>query len=254
MVGQKTRYAEPIEITRNLASARTQLGLSQAELGARSGLQRQQINYFETGARLPSLAQLLRIARALDLPLQWFLSGSARPGLGTCEIAIELRSLGLIDLWVKAPLVPGAFRRPEEIVTAAVAGKEPQARIVEGVPALLAWNRWHGNLLWGFARSTGTGYRVAWLADVALTIERMGGFPGGCPGKDDLAAFVKRVPKPPLHRWDDLGRAAHEPPASPVWKRWRIRYPADLATFRARAESLVSLANTEGNPLPAWKE
>src|SRR5438094_450432 len=107
---------KPTEVAQHLATARVAKGLSQAELAERSRLKRQQINYFETGARTPSLGQLLQIARALDLPLQRFLSGSDRAGSAVRDIAVELRSLGLIDLWVEAARVPGAFRRPEEVV------------------------------------------------------------------------------------------------------------------------------------------
>src|SRR5439155_26856555 len=117
-------------IARRLANARLRRGLTQAELADRCPLKRQQVNYFETGARMPSLEQLLRIARALDLPLQWFLSGSDRPGSGVRDIALELWNLGLSDLWVESPRVPGAFRRPEEVLALAVAGAEPEARIV----------------------------------------------------------------------------------------------------------------------------
>jgi transcriptional regulator with XRE-family HTH domain len=229
-------------LAQHFVAVRIERGLSQAELAGRSGLKRQQITFYETGARIPSLANLLKIARALDVPLQRFLSGTNAPGGGVRGIAIELRSLGLIDLWVEEPLVPGAFRRPEEVVAHGVAGEEPEARILEGMPAVLAWNRWDPGLLRAFARASGreTLFRVAWLADVAVTLDRMGGFPGGCPGREDLAAFLKRAPKPP-DRWDDVGRPGHDPPASPVWKRWRIKYAADLATFRRRAETLVSL-------------
>src|SRR5687767_5623684 len=97
---QMAPHTDSVEIAHNLLSARTQQGLSLQGLAARTGLKRQQIHYFESGARRPSLAQMLRIARALDLPLQWFLSGNVRPGLHPPDIAIELRSLGLIDLWV----------------------------------------------------------------------------------------------------------------------------------------------------------
>jgi transcriptional regulator with XRE-family HTH domain len=243
-------------VGKQLTTARLARGLSQTELAARCRLKRQQINYFETGARVPRLAQLLQIARALDLPLQRLLSGSDRPGGGVRELAIELRHLGLIDLWVESPVVPGAFRRPEEVVALAVAGQEPEARLVEGVPALLAWNRWNGSLLRAFAREAGRGtvYRLAWLADVALAIERVGGFPGGCPGKDDLAAFVKLVKKPPAGRWDDLGRPADSPPPSPIWKRWRINYAADLVSFRQRAEALVALRVAERRRAPRQGE
>jgi hypothetical protein len=205
---------------------------------------------------VPSLDQLLRIARALDFPWQRFLSGGDRPGNGVRDLAIELRNLGLIDLWVDAPVVPGAFRRPEEVVSLAVAGEEPEARIVEGVPAVLAWNRWDGRLLRAFARATGrrTVYRLAWLAEVALSLNRTLGFPGGCPGKEDLAAFVKGVRQPTTDTWDSLGKPADEPPRSPLWKRWRINYAASPATFRQRAEALLALRTAEGHPAPGSTE
>ncbi len=252
MQQRKQTTFKPLEIAQHLATARRESGLSQAELAERSRLKRQQINYFETGARTPSVEQLLQIARALDISLQWFLSGSPRAGCAVRDIAVELRSLGLIDLWVEDSLVPGAFRRPEEVVALAVAGREPEARIVEGLPAVLAWNHWNSNLLWAFAREAGrtAAHRLAWLADVALALERIGGFPSGCPGKEDLATYVKRIKKPPLDRWDTIGRPADRPPTSPLWKRWRISYAADLATFRQRAENLVSLATAEGRKLP----
>jgi transcriptional regulator with XRE-family HTH domain len=237
-----------IPIAENLAAIRAERGLSQEELARRARLRREQINYFETGARVPRLGHLLKIAQALDVPLQRFLSGSNNPGTDLPQIIIELRSLGLIDLWTAEAEVPGAFRRPEEVLALAVSGHEPPARIVEGVPALLAWNRVSNHLLWAFARDNGraTIYRLAWLADIALALDRMGGFPGGCPGKEPLQAFVKRIKIPATTRWDSLGRAADKPPTSPLWKRWRISYQADLATFRTRAEGMVALAKAEG--------
>jgi transcriptional regulator with XRE-family HTH domain len=230
-----------------LAAARTERGLSQAELARRCQLKRQQITYFEQGQRLPGLDQLLRLAEALQLPLQWFFSGANRPATDLRATVIELRRLGLVDLSVERPLVPGAFRRPEEVVALAVGGEEPEARVVEGMPAVLAWNRWSVTLLRAYGRTAGSGtvYRLAWLAEVARTLDRMGGFPGGCPGRQDLAAFVRRVKSPPPDRWDSLGRPGLAPPASPVWKRWRINYAADLATFRERARALLALRQAE---------
>ena len=252
----KEKPPELASLAKRLSAVRLARGLTQAQLADRSRLQRQQINYFEVGARLPSLGQLLRVARALDLPLQQFLSGTDRPGSSVSDLAIELRSLGLIDLWVESPTVPGAFRPPEEVVARAVAGPTPEVRIVEGVPAVLAWNRWQAPLLRAFAKTTGprTVYRLAWLADLALALNRMGGFPGGCPGKEDLAAFVKKVRKPALAAWDDLGKPARAPAASPLWKRWRINYAADLDTFRQRAQQLASLHVAEGHGPPGGKE
>ncbi len=97
-------------------------------------------------------------------------------------------------------------------------------------------------------------YRLAWLADVVLTLERMGGFPGGCRGKEDLTRFLARLKGPPPNRWDPVGppNSDFQPPS--LWKRWRIRYAADLATFRQRAENLVSLAEAEGLTSLLFKE
>jgi len=243
-------------IGERLTAARRERGLTQAALAARCLLKRQQINFFETGARLPSLGQLLQIARALDLPLQRFLSGSDRPGRELPDLAIELRHLGLIDLWVEAPTVPAAFRRPEEVVALAVAGEEPDPRVVTGLPAVLAWNRWSGALLWAHGKNEGARalIRLAWLADVALAIDRGRGFPGGCRGRKDLSRFVERVKPPKTDRWDGLGKPAAGPQRSPVWKRWRINFADDLAAFRLRAEALVSLREAEGGRAAGDKE
>jgi transcriptional regulator with XRE-family HTH domain len=231
-----------------LGKARIQQGLSQAELASRCQLDQARISYFEQGKRLPTLEQLLRLAKALDRPLQWFLTGADRPGKTISEIAVELRALGVVDLSVSAARVPGAFRSPEEVVSLAVAGASPEPRVVEAVPAVLAWNPWNPRLLRAYARSTGrrTVYRLAWLADITLTLERTHGFPGGCPGKESLAGFVNRVKTPPAGRWDGLGHPLSKPPTSPLWKRWRINYATDLAGFRDRAEQLAELRKGRG--------
>ena len=243
------------QLAENLIAARRERELSQVVLAAKAKLTRQHLTYFEKGLRVPSVSQLVRLARALDLPLQRLLFGRNGLGAEPRDIAIELRHLGLIDLWVANPVVPGAFRRPEEVVIRAIAGRAPEARIVEGIPAVLAWNRWSHFLLWAFARAIGRAsvYRLAWLCDIVLTIERVGGFPGGCCAKEDLASFLRRVKKSPPQGWDDLGRPADRPPTLAVWKRWRISYPADLDTFRQRAETLVSLAKAERYKLPIWR-
>src|SRR5262245_35482208 len=148
----ETEALETMGIAKTLSAARNERGLTQTELAERCQLKRQQINYFESGVRVPSLKQLFQISRALDLPLQRLLSGTNQPGSEVREMAIELRNMGLIDLWVESPIVPGAFRHPEEVLALAVAGEKPETRIVEGVPTILAWNQWNSSLLWAFAR------------------------------------------------------------------------------------------------------
>jgi transcriptional regulator with XRE-family HTH domain len=225
-----------------ISQARRDQGLSQSDLAGRSSLSQVQISYFELGRRQPTLDQLLRIAKALDVPIQRLLTGSDRPGEGLAEIAVELRRLGIEDLWVKGAAVPGAFRRPEEVICLALAPREPDPRVVEAIPAVLAWNEINPTLLRAYGVVTRTTARIAWLADIALAIERQGGFPGGCE-EEPLEQFLKRLTKGPKkpYGWDDLGKPTSGPLTSPIWKRWSIRYDASLEQFEQRARLLNNL-------------
>ena len=89
----------------------------------------------------------------------------------------------------------------------------------------------------GHTKAAGITHRLAWLADIALAI----GFPGGCR-KGPLERFLREANLPgESDPWDDLGKPATEPPTSPIWRRWRIAYDADLSQFRQRAEHIYSL-------------
>src|SRR5687768_5420266 len=77
------------DLGKNLATARRSRGLTQAALALRSGLKAPQITYFENGSRSPDLNHLLRIAKALDLPVQSFLGGAPRPGGTLSHLALE---------------------------------------------------------------------------------------------------------------------------------------------------------------------
>ena len=67
-------------------------------------------------------AQVAQISKMGSLrEIQKLIGGSDRSGIGFQEIAIELRHLGVMDLWVKDARVPGAFRRPEELIALVVA-------------------------------------------------------------------------------------------------------------------------------------
>jgi transcriptional regulator with XRE-family HTH domain len=225
----------------HLAGARSGSGLSQAALAAKCGLAQQQISYFESGIRTPTLEQSLRIARALDVPIQHLLTGADRPGIGLEGLSMELRRLGIVDLWVRDASVPGSFRRPEEVISLALSGAGPDPRIVESIPAVLAWADLDPHLLAGHAIATGTTFRLAWLADIALAIDRQSGFPGGCH-RGPLERFLVAAELPGRSAaWDDLGRPAAETPNSPLARRWRIAYDATQDQFRSRAENLHSL-------------
>ena len=182
----------------HLTAARLQRGLSQADLAAHCGLSQVQISYFELGRRRPTLDQLVRIAGSLDVSIGKLVAGSDRPGDGMRDIAIELRHLGLVNLWVEDPVVPGAFRRTEEVIARAISGQEPDPRILEAIPAVLAWNRINPILLraYGLTAKPRVTRRLAWLADIALAIDRRGGFPGGCR-KEAARSLHADDPRPP---------------------------------------------------------
>jgi transcriptional regulator with XRE-family HTH domain len=52
-----------------LRRARKAVGLSQEEASARSGVSREMISYYETGARTPGLRALYRLATVYGVPL-----------------------------------------------------------------------------------------------------------------------------------------------------------------------------------------
>lgn len=242
-------FADFGELGRRLLVSRLLNGLTQQQLAERSAVDRVTINRIERRHRLPTLPQLARLARGLQISVQWFLSGSNYAGLQLPDIAFELHALGVLDLWFLKPRIIGAFRPPEEVVAVAVSGDQPEPRIIEAIPAALAWNpSWRVPLLHAYGRlhDRRAVNRLGWLADVALTIDRNTGFPGGIDARPDLARFVARVKpndkdRPSSRELDDLGRPSTEGRLPPVWRRWHINYAGGLASFRDRATQLLLL-------------
>jgi transcriptional regulator with XRE-family HTH domain len=220
---------------------RKRLGLTQAQLAERIGASQSDVSRLEVGSRSLSLREAERLAEVFVVPLQAFLTGDVRPGTRLADLASELRSLGMVDLLVPEARVPGAFRPAEEVVAWAVSGERPDPRVIEALPAVLAWNRWRVGLLDAFARATHPRAvtRLAWLAEATLILERNDGFPGGLVSGDDLTAFLDGVTRP--DEADDLGHPGEGEPAHRVWKYWRVNYAADLTTFRNRAAQLWAL-------------
>lgn len=60
-------------IARNIKRAMEDQGVSQLELGRRTGMKRQQVAQYMHGDRTPKPLNLKRIALALGLPMDWFL-------------------------------------------------------------------------------------------------------------------------------------------------------------------------------------
>jgi transcriptional regulator with XRE-family HTH domain len=225
-----------------LTIARANQGLTQKQLAARTGMDAAWISRIEQGQNLPTVPQLFQLAKVLAVSLQWFINGRNHPESELVDIAIELQNLGIGDLLVPNAMVPGAFRATEEIIALAICGDQPEPRIIDALPAVLAWNRWSHTVLRAYSQRQDprAGIRLAWLADVALAIDKTWGFPGGCPQKRELEVFVRWWHKRAmtLAREDDLGRPADQKAISPVSKRWKITYAASLPAFAARAEEL----------------
>jgi len=67
---------EPREIfARNLASRRRDAGLSQEDLGFRSGVHRTEVSNLETAKQEPRLSTIIRLARGLGIPTTDLLTG-----------------------------------------------------------------------------------------------------------------------------------------------------------------------------------
>jgi transcriptional regulator with XRE-family HTH domain len=227
-------------VGQNLAAARKERGLSQQELAALSGLKQAQLSFFEGGRRWPAIPQLAKLAQILEVSLETLLVGD-RLAIGVRDIAFELRNLGIVDLKIGAAPVPASFRPTEQVISLALAGDEPEPRIVEALPAVLAWNAWDLHLLRAYGRISDQRVpsRLAWLADITLTIERTRGFPGGVLQSRQLSELLRSAK--PSRKPDSLGRSTGKANLPPIWKRWNITYADNLERFRERAQHLHSL-------------
>ena len=66
---------------------RAQIGMTQAELGARLGLSFQALQKYETGENRISASRLFQLARLLDVPMSYFFEGLDEAGRVECDIA-----------------------------------------------------------------------------------------------------------------------------------------------------------------------
>lgn len=63
-----------------LTAVRMRRTLNQRELGEKAGLSESWINHFERGRRMPNVACLVKLADALDVPIDYLLGRSKNSG------------------------------------------------------------------------------------------------------------------------------------------------------------------------------
>jgi hypothetical protein len=188
------------------------------------------------------LDEAVRIAGVLRVPLESLATGRWKPGTDLRGIAFELFHLGIQDLEVSAPRVPGAFRPGEQIVAAAVKGDRPEPRLVEALPLVLARRKLNVplTLAFGDAYDTRVRTRLAWLSDITLTLGQLSTFPAEIKHESQLREFVQAGVRPSAP--DSLGHPGGKNP-SPVWKRWNVTYAGDLSTFLRRVSDAQSASH-----------
>ena len=230
-----------------LEKARNLRGLTQKQLAARCGMHKSILSRIESGKRDVTFSETVRLAEAIHLPLEWFVTGKEQPGTTLPDIAEELWHLGIVDLVVPHVRVPGTYRSKEEVLALAVGTERPDPRVIEALPAVLAWNRWKPGVLEAFARATHPKAltRLAWLISIIFVLGRTGVFPGGLESIDELDEFARKVDRP--HDPDDLGQPGEPVPDHHVWRYWRITYSVELSAFRERAERLWSMREGKGD-------
>lgn len=238
------KLPEWADLGKHLARARRLRGLTQKGLADRCKLRQGEISAFESGRRHPTLAQLTELARALDAPLQWFITGTPGPTEeGLPNLTLELRHWGVYDLATEGAWVPGAFRPLELLLTQTLRGDELNKKLIEAIPYLLATTPWRSRLLLAYAREGGDPRvltRLGWLADVTRTLHKTGQLPEAQDRRPALYTLVKKTTK--SQRPDGLGHPATDwGGVPPVYKRWNITYSGTLEHFRQRIDHLRKL-------------
>src|SRR5262245_11473523 len=191
--------AEPLRtaIALNLKTARKAAGLTQPLLSRLTGIARSQIAKAETGKYIPNLIEAERLARALRVPWERIISGRFRPRIGLRGIALELYHLGITDLRITESQVPGAFRRPEQILGLALRGDRPDPRVIEAIPFVLARQTLSVPLTLAFADyyDKRTRARLGWLSEITLALDRTNRLPIAIESEQQLSQFKLRAKK-----------------------------------------------------------
>ncbi len=229
-------------IGKNLALARRSVGLTQTALATAAHIHRIQIVRMEAGLVIPRLDEAIRLAEVLQVPLEKLVTGRWFARTDLKGIAIELYYLGIRDLEVADPQVPGSFRYAEEVLVLAVSGDRPEPRVVEAIPFVLARQRLRASLVAAFsiAHEKRALIRLAWLSDITLALSQLSTMP--VPLESWAVAQLRTLIKMgneentkehPESQTDSLGHPATSR-VSPIWRRWNIAYAGTLQDFLRR--------------------
>lgn len=232
------------EVGKHLSRARRQMGLTQKGLADKCQLRQGEISAFESGRRHPTLAQLTELARSLDVPLQWFISGTLEGAVGTlAELTVELRYWGIRDLPMQDIRIPGAFRPVEQLICLAIRGDAVPRLIVESMPYLLATVKWKSRLITAYAREVGDSRvltRLGWLADITRSLYKAGQLAEAANQRGALNTLSKKATKG--EKADSLGHPASDWATVPVVNmRWNMTYASNMDDFKKRVEQLRAL-------------
>jgi transcriptional regulator with XRE-family HTH domain len=232
---------DPKRFGANLRNIRRSMGgISQTTLARRSDVNRTTIVKTEAGSSIPRIDEIFRIAAALKIPIQKLMTGKSRPQIGLKGIAFELHDLGIKDYVISEAIVPGAFRRSEEVLVLALRGDRPDVRLIAAMPYVLARRRFHVGLTLAFANlhDRRVRARLAWLSEITLSLGRDSRFPVAIRTEAELERLIKRCKRP--DEPDSLGYPSEKRP-SPLWRRWNINFAGDLDAFLNRAIELAAL-------------
>ncbi len=230
-------------IGRNLESARKSSGFSQVALARAAKINRVQIVRMEAGQTVPRLDEAVQLAKVLKVPLEFLTNGRCTPTYDLRGIAVELYRLGIRDLEVADPRVPGTFRHKEELLFLAVAGERPEPRVIEAIPYLLLLRHFLPKLVTSFAKvyDERALTRLAWLSEIALALVQVRTMPlvpftGSDAARGSIPSYLyglieegEKALKP-----DSLGHPGTER-FPPIWKRWNITYAGTMDDFLRRS-------------------
>lgn len=100
------------QFAQNLRAARTSKGLSQEGLGHASGIHRTEVSLLERAQREPRLGTIVRLARALDIPVAKLLDGIRSCSPGATWPLVGLAVLQRDGSGARSPRLHGAVPAP----------------------------------------------------------------------------------------------------------------------------------------------